>query len=211
MTLFPSIPGLEAVVVVGGVDAQEYNVPEDENPIESLDMADYDAAYTRQGRIPHVVRYIEAKPGVDFLYRVTIKPNFVWRSHHVGARIQNDGVKGGMMHIQKYGKDLNGSIVRTMRGVTSGNPKEGYKVLTFRFAPVSLGMKPLVMLRIPMLTFWNSRVRQLEAERHATPDESCRALRMSQGFPLPNATRQNNQFNWEIVSRNIHRPGYPVL
>ncbi|KAK4465156.1 hypothetical protein QBC42DRAFT_26312 [Cladorrhinum samala] len=139
MTLFPSIPGLEAVVVVGGVDAHEYEVPEDdENPLESLNLADYDAAYARHGNIPHVVRYIEAKPGVDFLYRVTIKPNFVWRSHHVGVQVRNDGVKGGLRRLFQHQTAQDGSIVENIRSRTSGNSKEGYMTLMFRFAPVSL-------------------------------------------------------------------------
>ncbi|KAK3986057.1 hypothetical protein QBC44DRAFT_333913 [Cladorrhinum sp. PSN332] len=140
MAILPHIPGLNVVVVVDGVDAQEYDPDEEEDHDQPLSLINFDHVYNdQQGAIPHVVRYIEAKPGAPFFYRIALGPDFVFRScHHLGYRLQGDGKNWGGGHVFASDKKQNASIVVTVSKITIGNSKEGYKRMEFCFAPLSL-------------------------------------------------------------------------
>ncbi|KAK4161107.1 hypothetical protein QBC43DRAFT_100039 [Cladorrhinum sp. PSN259] len=137
MAVLPFIPGLDVTVVVDGVDAQEYDPPEDENDEQQMKHEDFDPAYVPPGAIPHIVRYIEAKPGAPYQYRLTLNPIFHFRSHHAGFSAQNDAHKGGVQHVFKSTTPER-PVIGQIHKSTVGNAKEGYNTVRFRFAPISL-------------------------------------------------------------------------
>lgn len=80
MAIIDGVPGLEATIQIEGVTAREYDAPDDELPSRPPDQAYFEVDLSRsrasaetrrregENYRPHVVKYIEAKPGASFSF-----------------------------------------------------------------------------------------------------------------------------------------------
>jgi hypothetical protein len=139
MAVISSIPGLEATVLVNGVAAVEYQDPDAE---ESHTMAreQFDLPQPYDQALPHVVRYIEAKPGAPYLFQVAKKYHIRGQNHHVAYSVSVDGQKFGPCHQPAHTRrDRKGQWTSTLDSYISGNPTAGYQRHSFQFAALDIG------------------------------------------------------------------------
>ncbi|KAK4680664.1 hypothetical protein QC764_100150 [Podospora pseudoanserina] len=125
MAILPSIPGLTVTVEVADRPTKEYDDPDADSMQIEMQREEFDHHATPD--LPYVVKYIEAKPGAFYHYRVSIQPRrFHYVSDHVGFTVVNDGRETGMTHltfndrVEKLGLSLVertvGSTVSRTRG-----------------------------------------------------------------------------------------------
>ncbi|KAK0669074.1 hypothetical protein QBC41DRAFT_112508 [Cercophora samala] len=98
MAILPSIPGLTVTVEVADRPAKEYDDPDADSMQIEMQREEFDHHGTPD--IPYIIKYIEAKPGAFYRYRVTLQfGRFPYVSDHVGFRVVNDGRCTGIAHI----------------------------------------------------------------------------------------------------------------
>jgi hypothetical protein len=163
MAVIPSIPGLEATIVVNGVTAVEYQNPDAE---ESHTMAreefDLPVPYDDQA-LPYVVKYIETKPGSPFKFHVNKKVWFRQRNHHIAYRVSLDGHNLGLRHQPAESRRCKKrEWDAATNGYFTGNPTAGYETHFFQFAALDIGMVELPryfwMMRRHLLTITQLRL-----------------------------------------------------
>ena len=92
MAIISLLPGVEVKVLIGNTPAIEYDNNGDGNQARdllSLDHFDLPADYS--GPPPHIVKYIEGKPGAEYSFQIRLSPPFEQRSHRVAAELTIDG------------------------------------------------------------------------------------------------------------------------
>ncbi|KAK4207004.1 hypothetical protein QBC37DRAFT_104955 [Rhypophila decipiens] len=94
MVVLDDIRGLEVTVQVNGTAAKEYDNP-DRNEIPELTHDDFHLAVRGQA-LPHVVKYIEAKPGERFEVHVQRTPHFQRIGVNLFYRVEVDGCSDNM-------------------------------------------------------------------------------------------------------------------
>lgn len=111
-----NIPGIEVEIVIDGQVAEEWDPPHDVEVGEPPGRLDTDDDK------PHayVVKYIEAKQGAPFLFRVSKKYPFRRRGHHMAYAAQVDGEF--MEHDHEHNQEgKKGKITsRPWTGITKG-------------------------------------------------------------------------------------------
>ncbi|KAM7194657.1 hypothetical protein V8F20_007849 [Naviculisporaceae sp. PSN 640] len=108
MAVIDGIPGLEGSIEIDGVIAREFDPPDDES-CPATREEDYFMLSTSHNRAsaetrrrhgvnyrPHVIKYIEAKPGAGFNFHLKRSPNFERAEGASGLywMIEVDGIKG---------------------------------------------------------------------------------------------------------------------
>ncbi|KAK3986058.1 hypothetical protein QBC44DRAFT_403233 [Cladorrhinum sp. PSN332] len=138
MAILPSIDNLEVTIIVGDQGAKEYDAPDDENPVDSMTPDDFDLALSQGRTIPYNLEYIEAKPGVGYIFQVTLGRSFIPRCHHIAWSAESDGNMIKLTHFDDTHRQQDGSMRRQVGGILDGNPREGYKILNYCFEPVTV-------------------------------------------------------------------------
>lgn len=143
MAISKKIPGLKVSIRVGGEAAEEYDPPygaaEDgqvlESPPEELDPD-----------LPHdyIVKYIEAKTGAPFVFRVETNQLFRRFGHHLTYQVEVDGTEFRLIHQKGHATDrpaLSNRWKATTSGCYAGsldNPPR-LRVHFFRFEELTMG------------------------------------------------------------------------
>ncbi|KAK4173304.1 hypothetical protein QBC36DRAFT_303764 [Triangularia setosa] len=100
MAILPSIPGLTVTVEVDEKPTKEYDDPEANSMQAEMQPEDFDLPPNHPPNdIPYVVKYIEAKPGAFYRYKVTLLPRFSKKAHHLAFSVINDGWRVSPTHI----------------------------------------------------------------------------------------------------------------
>jgi hypothetical protein len=145
MAVIESLPGIEVTIGVDGEAAKEYDVPlahdDEDNTRPGMTRDEFDLPADHDDALPHVIKYIEVKPGAPFEFRVKKEHNFQRRGHHIGFQAFADGRFMGFRH--EGGKSANnpmGVWDVAMDRMLSGNPRVGYKTHQYMFTPLGIGM-----------------------------------------------------------------------
>lgn len=99
MAVIKEIPGLEVTVEVDGRKAKEYVDPDAVEIDEDDNNNNDDLHNAEPGRPrPHVVKYIEAKPGAAFQFRLKRTPDFKHLGDSIFFKAIVDGGKDNSAH-----------------------------------------------------------------------------------------------------------------
>ncbi|KAK0732458.1 hypothetical protein B0T21DRAFT_196227 [Apiosordaria backusii] len=102
MAILPSVPGLTVTIEVTEKPTKEYDDPEAHSLQVEMQPEDFDLPPNLPPNdIPYVVKYIEAKPGAFYRFKVTLLPRFSQKAHHVAYTVSNDGSRALPSHITK--------------------------------------------------------------------------------------------------------------
>lgn len=141
MAILPSIPGLTVTVEVADRPTKEYDDPDADSMQIEMQREEFDHHATPD--LPYVIKYIEAKPGAFYHYRVSIQPRrFHYVSDHVGFTVVNDGRETGMTHltfndrVEKLGLSL---VERTVGSTVSRTRGGSYINRYFCFSALNVG------------------------------------------------------------------------
>jgi len=147
MAIANDIPGLEVTIEIDGETAKEYDDPHDagkEPP--KLDVRDLAAGQAQDAQAVleaqnqrYVVKYIEAKPGAFFQFRIKRAVNFKHRGHHIAYSVMGDNFKVSLRHDTTPNSAWN----TVTKGHLAGNPAEGFQTKTFKFAELKIGKKQI--------------------------------------------------------------------
>ncbi|KAG7293631.1 hypothetical protein NEMBOFW57_003685 [Staphylotrichum longicolle] len=138
MAVINSVPGLTLCVKVDGEPATEYDNPDDEVPGINIDKFDV-VVGSDNPQPPHVIKYIEAKPGARYIFHLTREPSFQKRSHHIALALRIDGKPIGVCHIDEtWLSPTQYPVHFTIGHVTLADPENGYQRLGFSFAPLEI-------------------------------------------------------------------------
>jgi len=136
MAILQSIPGLEVTVVINGVTAKEYAVPDGEEVIpHHMTRDDFHGPPNFDQSLPYTSQYIEAKPGELYGFDIKKGHNFQARSNHIAYSLSLDGHPFGLSHDPTKRKQ---SWDRRSDGFWSGDPTEGYRRHKFQFAALDI-------------------------------------------------------------------------
>lgn len=97
MAIIEGIQGLEVAVKVNGQTAAEYDDPEARD--EETDEANEDKFHVLDPDLPrpHVVKYIEAKPGASFSFAMNRNKTFTHIGHNIFFWAKVDGRRNGVI------------------------------------------------------------------------------------------------------------------
>jgi hypothetical protein len=139
MAVIPSIPGLEATIVVNGVTAVEYQDPDAEES-HSMAREEFNLPGPYHQALPHVVKYIEAIPGALYMFQVAKKYHIRGQNHHIAYSASVDGNTFLPLHQPAHTRRCRkGEWTSTIDSYMSGNPTTGYRYHSFRFAALDIG------------------------------------------------------------------------
>lgn len=146
MPVIEGIPGLEVTVEVEGVTAKEYDDPDDENNEPSDDEFHIVATgQVNRRRVslavqpkPRIVKYIEARPGSAFKFRVKRMPDFSFIGIGVYFKAFVDGFADnkGYVDLRKYRRD---NFDQAVCHFTSGSRETGQQTHSFKFGNLEIG------------------------------------------------------------------------
>lgn len=135
MAILECYPGLEVTVEVDGAAANEYDEPADcsESKLRHKDfhLADPDRP------LPLAVKYIEAKPGSPFQFRIRVTKPLKHVDDDVFFRVHVDGKKDHSLvsySDSEYQGDWS-SIIKVLRSHKDGVKQKHY----FRFSSLNIG------------------------------------------------------------------------
>ncbi|KAK1752691.1 hypothetical protein QBC47DRAFT_432335 [Echria macrotheca] len=116
MAVIECIPGIEVTIETDGQPLKEFDPcpHHDISTKQSFDLPTTNGS-SRPQPIPHVVKYIEAKPGKPFGFRWKKFEHFEYRSHHIAvrARVNSRGDEGTSISPEE-------ELVQTARAKYSG-------------------------------------------------------------------------------------------
>jgi hypothetical protein len=137
MAIIQSIPGLEVTVVINGVAAEEYALPDGEDEVpDNMTRDDFHVPPNYGQSLPYTARYIEAKPGELYTIHVKKGSNFWARSNHIAYSFSPDGHRFGLIHDTKKRKQ---DWEHTATAYVTGNSTAGYEMHKFQFAALDIG------------------------------------------------------------------------
>lgn len=141
MAIINSVPGLTVCVKVDGKPATEYENPDDE--VRGMDVDKFDVgAGLDNPQPPYVIKYIEAKPGAPYTFRLTREPSFQGRSSHIGLGLLIDGERTELFRVDgNKSAQPPGLFSVEIRDTMRGSPENGYRKLGFSFSPLEIGME----------------------------------------------------------------------
>jgi hypothetical protein len=139
MAVIPSIPGLEATIVVNGVTAVEYQDPDAEEG-HTMAREEFDLPEPYHQALPHVVKYIEATPGAPYQFQVAKKHHIRGQNHHVAYSVSVDGHNFGPRHQPAHTRRCRmGQWADATSCYMTGSPTAGYQSHSFQFAALDIG------------------------------------------------------------------------
>lgn len=151
MAVISSVPGLEVTVVIGGVSAQEYAVPDGEERVpDNVTRQGYHVPPNSSQSLPYTAQYIEAKPGEQYAFKVKKGPGFQNRSNHIAYRITLDGNQLGLVHDMSKRKHDWETITDAC---CTGSPTEGYTSHRFQFAALDISTKTSFFARSSSIAY----------------------------------------------------------
>ncbi|KAI0144583.1 hypothetical protein GGR57DRAFT_326972 [Xylariaceae sp. FL1272] len=105
MAVIKDLPGLKVTIKVDGKDLQEYDDPyieilDDDDELELLVTAtkETDPVSLNVRHIPHVVKYIEATPGKEFVFSLVKEKDFDSGCNHMAVGCEGDGKRYSLIH-----------------------------------------------------------------------------------------------------------------
>lgn len=91
MAISEDLPGIEVVVEVDGQAATEYDSSHNDDELQIIEQPTEELDIDNNKPHAYVVKYIEAKSGAPFLFRVTKTWRFRRFGHHMAYRAVVDG------------------------------------------------------------------------------------------------------------------------
>ncbi|KAK3299809.1 uncharacterized protein B0H64DRAFT_447722 [Chaetomium fimeti] len=137
MAVITSLPGLRVTVESNGVAAEEHEHPHpQEDNSRTMVRENFDLPPDYEGPLPHLVRYIEAKPGEEFEFVVVKEADVQGQSHHLGFGFYIDGELAN--RSQEYPDAPSRAWRLRVGGFSSGNQSSGYRRHNYQFKELRL-------------------------------------------------------------------------